>query len=413
MKKNNLVIISLACIIGLISGITTIIFTEILDFGYEKLEYYFTFNLYKVIIPFIAATALYIIRKYILKNTNLGFGVAQVLYELDHIKTQEMKIYSVFYKIIGTLITLLSGFSVGRQGPIIHLGGAIGSSFSYFMDISEEDRKILIASGVAGCLSGAFRAPIFATIFAVEVLLKKCYFEKIAPILFASITSVILVKIIYPSSFINNLNITYSLRFFDILIFIIMGLFLSLISALYIKSLEGFSSLYKKLNYDVLKHISSAVIISFSLIVFSKYYQYNFKIDVGIFDSFTTVEIFFMGLLLILLTGISLGSGMYGGIFNPGLNIGFIFGLFIAKILLLMGIDIETQIIVFISMACIFSGFANAPLSATIMIAELTNEYSLIIPTLIASLITSLMVEMMLKDSIYHIRFNNLLKANQ
>ncbi len=411
MKKNNLFLILIACVIGLISGITSIIFTEILDFGYAKLEYYFEFTIYKLLIPITAGLILYAIRKYLLKNTNLGFGVSQVMYELEHIKTQEMKLHSVFYKMIGTLISLLSGFSVGRQGPIIHLGGAIGSSFSYLIDMSEEDRRILIGAGVAGCLSGVFRAPVFATIFVVEVLLKKCYFEKIAPILFSSITSVVLVKIIYPNSFINNLNIVYSLKFIDILIFIMIGLFISMIAMLYILSLERFNKLFKKIKYDLVKHISSALMISFSLIFLSKYYEYNSGINVEILHSFSSFEFLFMGILLILLTGISLGSGMYGGIFNPGLHIGFIFGLFISK--LLIGIDIEPQIIVFISMACIFSGFANAPLSGAIMIAELTNQYTLIIPTLIATIISSTMVETIMKDSIYHIRFNNLLKKNQ
>jgi CIC family chloride channel protein len=110
------------------------------------------------------------------------------------------------------------------------------------------------------------------------------------------------------------------------------------------------------------------------------------------------------------LTSISLGTGSIGGIFAPGLFIGLTIGYGYANLFEQLGLSIgDHRTYAVAGMAAMFSGFAIAPLTSTLMIVELTGQYNLIFPVLLACLITSTISELIIKDSIYHKGLNELL----
>lgn len=416
MKTTNYIpklkIACLALIVGVATGLISVGFNEILNIGFELTAELYQTKVFMIIIPVISALSIAFIRHRLLSKDNQGFGVEQVMYEIELIKTQMMKPSAVIYKIIGTFLTLLAGFAAGRQGPVVHLGGAIGSNIAYHSKLEDDETRVLIGCGVAGCLAGIFNSPIFATLFVIEILFKKRYFDMISTILLSSIASTMVVRLFVNQTYFINFKTGYLFHMSEVLNFVLVGLVIGLLSLIYMFSLRLFRKLFAELKVpQFIKNLIGALVICIMLVVFSNYYFYNPTPTLVVAEAYSAGHLIILSLAMIVLTSITIGSGGFGGIFAPGLVIGLTFGLGLSKIFVLFGLpllDLNTYAMA--GMAAMFAGFGNAPLAAALMIVELTGQYNLLFPMLICSLIASKIAEFVMHESIYHQNLNSLLK---
>lgn len=404
-------IMLLALLVGLITGIISIVFNEILNFGFRLFAMLYTIKWTRIIAPIAIALFISFVRHYLLEENNQGFGVSQVMYEIEKIKRQMMKPLAVFYKIICTLLTLAGGFSAGRQGPIVHLGGAVGSNIAYHSNISEDATRVLIGCGVAGCMAGIFNSPIFATLFVIEILFKKRYFDMLSTILLSALSSTLVTRIFTDHAYFTNFQTNYSFHMSETISFIVFGVLLGFWSILYVQALTHTKKRFNKLKMPHwCKHVIGALCIGFALYFFSDYYFYNPTPSMISGEQFSATHLIIQSLILIGLTAITLSSGAYGGIFAPGLVIGLTFGLGLSKYFSFLGLPIlDNSTYAIAGMAAMYAGFASAPLSAAIMVVELTQQYNLIFPMLICALIASKINELFIHDSIYHKNLDDLI----
>ena len=121
--------------------------------------------------PLLGAVIITIIRKNFLGN-NKSFGLDEIADEMENIEFKIMDLKDTIIKTILTFTTLVFGFSAGKFGPLIHIGGSLGSKLSYHYNFDEEDIRYFIATGVAASLAGFFSSPLFGLFFIVEILLK-------------------------------------------------------------------------------------------------------------------------------------------------------------------------------------------------------------------------------------------------
>lgn len=416
MNTNNYIpklkIMLLSIVIGLLTGLVSLVFNIILDDGFTFVGSIYQNKVFIFIIPMLAALFVAFIRHKLLDEHNQGFGVSQVMYEIELIKTQVMKPSAVFYKILGTFVTLIAGFAVGRQGPVVHLGGAIGSKVAYHTKLQEDETRVLIGCGVAGCLAGIFNSPIFATLFVVEIMFKKRYFDMISTIMASALASTIIVRVIGTDSYFINFQTDYLFHMTEMVNFIVLGLVIGLLAILYMVSLRKAKDFFSRLTIkQYQKNIIGALTISMML-YFSNVYFYNPAPNMLAELTLSSVQLYIIALVLMVLTAISIASGAFGGIFTPGLIIGMTFGLGLSKSFVNLGLPlVDNSTYAMAGMAAMFAGFASAPLSAGIMIVELTGQYNLIFPMMISTLIASKVTEFIYHDSIYHKNLNDLLKA--
>lgn len=405
----------LAFVVGISTGIVSILFNEVLNMGFVLFEDLYRTTNFFFLMPFVTALLIGSIRHRLLKDNNQGFGVSQVMYEIEHIKTRMMKPTAVMYKTLGTLLTLLSGFSAGRQGPIVHLGGAIGSNIAYQFKLNNDETRVLIGCGVAGCLAGVFNSPIFATLFVVEILFKKRYFDMISTILLSALASTLIVRLFVTDTHFINFQTNYLFHISELFNFVLLGVLMSFFSILYMVTLNKFKYYFLHLQVpQVVKNLMGASVIAFALYFFSIYYIFNPVPGKVLSMELSAGHLYILAFVSILLTAITLGSGGIGGIFAPGLFIGMCAGLALSKTFLLFNLpvlDINTYAIA--GMASMFAGFAIAPLSGALMVVELSNQYNLLFPILISTLITSKISEVIVHESIYHKGLNDLLMSDQ
>ena len=407
--KNKVFI--LAVLIGLMTGLIGIAFKFILLEGYQWIGQHDSRPMIYVILPFTMVLILAPLRHYALSKDNQGFGVSQVMYEIKFIKTRMMNPTSVVYKIVGTIVTLLSGFSVGIHGPITHIGGAVGSNMAHIFKMTDDETRVLIGCGVAGCLASAFHAPIFATLFVVEVIFKKRFFDMMGTILLSGFSGYFIAHLINPTPY---LEISAVLNAFDLkytLHFIILGLIMGTVAIVYVSTLEKTVDIFNHfIKNRFIKAALGATGFSIFYYLVGKNFTYGINLQELITRDYSQSRWFLMALTIIILTAITMASGGMGGLFSPGLYIGFSMGIGISSSDL-MGFQKPVSLGL-VAMAAMFSGFAHAPLTAAFMVIEFTGQYQLIYPALITTLSASFFSEYILKESIYHNNLNRLIQEH-
>jgi len=180
-NREILIMTLVGILVGVITGWIAIGFNLLVTWVSGMLTTIGTGNIkiHYIVLPIIAGALISAMHDLILEKDKSGFGVVPVMQELFHIQTFLMKPKDVLIKCLGTIISLCGGLSVGRFGPIVHLGGAVGSNVGYFLKFKKNHIRLLIGCGVAGSIAGVFNAPIFASVFVLEILFNKKFLDTI------------------------------------------------------------------------------------------------------------------------------------------------------------------------------------------------------------------------------------------
>lgn len=416
-RYENLTMMALALFIGIVTGTTAIVFNKLVDiFRYiffERLFFTYPLTLRLFFIPIFGGAIIGIINKFFLDKRDEGFGVARVIDELDHINKFLMKPKIVSIKILQTVITIGSGLSAGRQGPMIHLGGAIGSTIGYKFNFTKRKLRILIGCGVAASIAGVFNAPIAASIFVLEVLMNKECMEFFAPIVISSITSVIITRTLMGNNAFLTIRGNFGLvNYNELFFYVVLGILIGIVAILYIKIID-----YVKKNiiriklpsmlYPIIGAIGVAIIGCFLPQIFDIEYGTIKKIVEGNFH-LKLLILLFLGKLFA--TAFTIGSGGVGGVFVPGIYIGAAFGSIFGTILNCFApvaiFNINTYSLV--GMGAMFAGFANAPITGTIILLELTDNYTIILPILLACVVSSVTTQLIFQRTIYDVNISDI-----
>lgn len=412
-NREILLMVSIGIVVGVITGVIGIVFNLLINWILNKLMTFgnIDIRLKFFALPIIAGGVIGSIMKLALEKDKSGFGVVPVMQELLHIQTFLMKPKDVFIKLIGTIISICGGLSVGRFGPIVHLGGAIGSNIGYLLKFNQNHIRLLIGCGVAGSIAGVFNAPIFASIFVLEILFNKKFLEYFTPIVLSSVTSIIISRYYLGDYTLISIGSNYGLTNYSELVnYALLGIFIGIVSTIYSKTIVGFKVFFtcvskKSRITPLVGGVLVAIIGFFVPEIFEMYHFTIHKITAG------NYELGFLCILVlakILATAISLGSGALGGSFTPGLFVGAAAGSIFARLseVFIMVPIFSYGTYAVVGMGAMFAGFANAPLTATIMVLEITDNYLLILPILLSTTVGSITSELIYEGTIYSASLN-------
>ncbi|MFH2093967.1 MAG: chloride channel protein [Pseudomonadota bacterium] len=294
-----------------------------------------------------------------------------------------------FIKTIASAITLTTGGSGGREGPIAQIGAGFGSFLATRFKLSARERRIMMAAGIGAGVGSIFRAPLAGALFAAEVLYRDPDFES-EVIIPAGISSVVAYCTFCLAFGWGSLFDSPGFKFqnpLELGPYLVLSVVLVLTAILYIKTFYGVISVFKKLK--VPNHIKPAIgglitgIIGFFL-------PYTLAFGYGIAQQaiFNQVEIKILILLAfgkILTTSFSIGSGGSGGVFGPSIVIGGAMGGAVGKLFHMIIPTVVTNpgSFVIVGMAGFFAAASNTPISTIIFISEMTNSYHLLLPSLL------------------------------
>lgn len=396
-------------LIGFIVGISSSLAAVGLNYG---LEYFVRYSEGKVsgflviLLPAIGMVLTVIFLKYIVRDFE-GHGVPEVIYSLS-LKGGVLKLRSAYSKLIGSLITISMGGSAGPEAPVVLSGASIGSNISRFLRTNERIRIAVAGSGAAAAIASIFNAPIAGIIFTLEVIIGEWTPIYMLPVAIASVTGTEISRLLNG----NQIPFTHellSVNLNDITMSVLLAFLCAFFSVMFIrlmrKSSVVLSGLFKSLI--VRAFVTGLVVgcmIYFVPNIKGEGYKFVHNIITGQFSS-GIIFIFFVIILKILATTLTLGAGGAGGVFAPSLVIGSSTGLFFYMAMQYLVPQVELSsppLFALVGMAGLLSGTLQAPLTGIFLIIEITGGYYAILPLLVVSFLTSVVVKRFEKQSIYH-----------
>jgi CIC family chloride channel protein len=337
-----------------------------------------------------------------------GSGIPAVM-ESVAMRSGFMRKRIIPLKILNTSLTVGAGGSAGREGPIVQIGGAIGSVTGRWLHLSETRVQALVACGAAAGIAATFNAPIAGAIFALEVIFGRFATQYFGAVVISAVTGGIIGRIFiseepaftvpaYP------LNSTY-----EIPVYILLGIAAAAFSIFFIKVRYKAEDLFGRLKIHpsfvaaigMLMVAALAQLPSGELILGSGLQI----IDVAVTNDYQYPILLLASMLILkaIATSITLGSGNSGGVFAPSLFMGAALGGLIGRLGNVWRPDIivDPGAYAIVGMAAVFSGMARAPMTAIIIVFEMSNDYQLILPLMLATVLSTVLSEWRLPDSIY------------
>ncbi|WP_461831406.1 chloride channel protein [Aquifex sp.] len=399
----------LPVLIGVFSGISAILFVEALElltkiFLETLVGYYqplpageghrenFTLHpLHPYLLPFTVALGGLIsgLLAYFLAPESAGVGTDAAIRAYHHGERLSLKSSTV--KLITSAVTIGTGGTSGREGPIALIGAGIGSSIAEWFKLKESERREALAIGLGAGIAAIFKAPLAGAIISAEVFFKKdFYIETMIPSFIASVVSYSIFGSVYGFQPIFSAEIPpfREVGLSGLLAYAILGLVCALFARLYVNTFFLISDTFKKL--PVPEYIKPAVggfiagIIGMfiPMAIGNGYGWLQLILDGKLNDYLFTLAGAFGVMLGVSFT---IGSGGSGGVFGPSVMIGGLLGasysLFVKKEL---GISLHVPSFTIVGMVALFAAAAKAPLSTLILIAEMTGGYDLLVPAMIA-----------------------------
>jgi len=324
-----------------------------------------------------------------------GDGVDAVIHSI-HYKNGEIRSRVPPLKIVASAITIGSGGSAGREGPIALVGAGIGSLLGRVFKLSDSDRRLAAIAGLGGGIGSIFKAPLGGAIFATEVLYMHD-FETHA-LIPAFISSVVAYSV-YASIFGTQplFAIEEGPLFQDpatLGFYAILGLLCGLVGISYVKSYFSFRNVFRRLSIPrYLRPALGGLIVGIIGMMFPYILGAGYGwIQIAVNEDFVTLPLLAIVALIplkIIATSLTVGSGGSGGLFAPSLVIGGMVGA--AVWLVLNGFQLTSGIrpapFIIVGMMSFFGGVGKVPVAVILMVSEMMGNYSLLVPSMISTAI--------------------------
>jgi chloride channel protein, CIC family len=389
----RLLLILIAAIVGVCSGLAAIILNRSIEAMFEWLHHFRHYP-WAILLPAAGAALSSIFLEKFMKE-GAGHGVPEVIYSVSRYGGL-LRLRSSFSRLISSCLTIGSGGSAGPEAPVVMSGAAIGSNIARFFSLNDRHRITLVGCGAAGAISSIFNAPIAGMVFSIEIILGEWTAPNIIPIAIASVAGTEL------SRFLQGNQIAFSHRLFnvsfiDIIATIGLALVAAAVSILLTRMLKSMHSISAKCH-RIPKWLRAAlgglgvgiVALLFPNVLGEGYHSIRTMIEgnftPGLF--LITVTVF----AKVLATSLTLGWGGSGGIFAPCLVIGSLVGVSYHGFLGFLWPAanwVNEGCYALLGMAGMISGILQAPLTGIFLIVEITGGYEVILPLIIVSAIST------------------------
>ncbi len=342
-----------------------------------------------------------------------GSGIPQVEGELiGAFHMHPMR--TVTAKFIGGSLANFAGQSLGREGPSIQLGGAIGKQVARWMKRSRIEEKYMISAGAAAGLSAAFNAPISAVLFTLEEVHKSFHPLLFVPAMIASVIADCISRAIFgfhPVFFLKSFA-PLPLKYYPLIVFV--AVFISLIGILFTKGILFFQELYAKIPGPKAFKLAIPFLLCLPVIAFLPEISGGGHHLIDHLVDWHPSQLLLLFLLAgkLLFTLICYGSGIQGGIFLPLLSIGALSGFSAYHIFSLTGLihgDYYNNLII-IGMACMMAAVVRAPLLSVLLVTEMTASFSHLLSLCIAVFISYIVAEALNIAPIYDLLLERMVK---
>jgi len=307
-----------------------------------------------------------------------------------------------FIKMIASAITIGSGGSGGREGPIAQIGAGFGSALASALKLTDKERRLLLLCGVAGGIGSIFRSPLGGAIFGVEVLYKRDYeVEGIIPAFISSITAyVVFTQIVKAIAGVEVTSVftVPEVRIHSVLempIYALLGIISAFFAIVYVKTFYGVHAIFKRLKIpNHVKPMIGGLLTGLIGLFIPTALGMGYGYVQALIDGKLVLTVILLTIIgKIVATSFTISSGGSGGVFGPSVVIGSFIGGAVGYAFhsIAPNVVVQPESYVLVGMASFIAGACKTPIAGILMTAEMTGGYQLLPALMLSSSIAYLL----------------------
>lgn len=414
-------IILQAVMVGLISGLLVVFFKVSINKLFEFIQNFISqFDLSHKLLIFPLITTLgglisgVLVFKFAPETKGSGIPfVKMVMARMGNIT----RVRTIVVKFLAGVAGIGTGLSLGREGPSVQLGAGAGALVGKIFKMKGTDQGKLIAAGAGSAIGATFNAPIAGTIFVLEELVNKFSASLLFPVLVATVTASSVAR-----HFLGNNPsftipyITHDLSFEGISVCIILGIVAGFLGVAFAKIIYKNNEFFEKM--DKIPNWLKPAIAGFGIGVIGLFIPYvlgsgNLSVDLLLQHKLALSVVVLVFAVKFFVTPFCFGSGAAGGIFLPMLMLGSFLGYIVASIFNMFGFHVDVVVMAMIGMGAFLASVARTPITAVVMVFEMTAGYTHILPIMLSAAIADLIAEKLNHRPIYASLIVNQVKSQE
>lgn len=418
LKAQGTQLIGLGLLIGILSGLAAVAYRGLIGLMQEGFfgvgENPLTTVLLapdwrRLLMPALGGLLVGLVGKFFLGKEGASHGVPDVMEAMQFGKPLPKRI--ILVRALTSALTIGSGGSTGREGPIAHIGATIGSAVSGLFKKKGELAKTIISCGAAGGIAATFNAPITGALFALEIFHGDVAVRHFTPIVISSVIATVisnsLLREVADFPALSSGAFTFHLKSaYEIPLYLAMALLIGAAGVLFMYLLEGFETAFERVRMPgYLKPMLGGLLLACLALYFPQLHGFsNYTTINAVFEGqYLWYLIALFGLLKMVSTSLTLGSGGTGGVFAPCLFIGAMlgntYGYFAHR--LFPQATATSGSYALVGMGALMAGVTGAPLTSVVLIFELTGKYSIVLPLMITCAVSTILVQTLMKGSVF------------
>ena len=407
------ILIALAILIGFLASLGASAFVELINFFKLSWEPWGGFSGFIVgdittlLIPLIPALGGLLLGPLgaLFPTEAKGHGVPEVMESVVR-EGGVLKARTIFIRGVASAITIGTGGSAGREGPIAQIGAAIGSAVAQVFRLSSNNVRTLLGCGAAGGIAATFNAPIAGALFALEIVLGDFHVATFTPVIMSSVIATTTTRYMHGGKAIFDVPYYQLVNPVEIIFYAILGLLAGLVALLFIYSMEKSEHFFEKKVpiHPWLKPALGGFLVGIIGLAFPQIFSNGYEpMGKALMGEMLLWLMFSLVFVKIIATSLTLGSGGSGGIFAPALYIGAMLGgAFGSAINMLFPfMTAKSGAYALVGMGAVLAAAAHAPLTNILLVYELTGDYHIILPIMVACIMSTLTIRALSPHSIF------------
>ena len=320
---------------------------------------------------------------------------------------------------LASAVTLGGGASAGTEGPVVVLGAGVGSLLARAFRFSRERMTVLVGAGAAAAIAAAFNAPLAGAFFALEEILGDFRVASFPPVVIASVVGAVVSRAVFGNhpAFPIPRAYGYAVVREVVFFFPLLGVVCGVISALFVRTYFGLGAAIGRLlvppaGASRARRRSAAVVpwLAGAFVGLIVYASGGFLVGTGhlsipieAFGRLAWWALLLLALGKILATTVTLHGGGSGGLFTPSLFVGAATGGSVGVALhgLFPSLPITPEAYAIVGMGSLVAGATGAPITGILLVFEMTNDYALVVPLMVAVVITHLVAHKLVRENLY------------